>query len=555
MKEMLKKLYGEQGEVVYHEILDLISAYQNNEAPKEPLSEKDCMIITYGDSIINKQEEPLKVLKTFLNRYVKDSINAVHILPMFPYTSDDGFSVTNYLEINPTLGNWDDIEELSKDYHLMFDAVINHISKESDWFKGYLNGEETYQNFFIECDPFKDYSKVVRPRSLPLYYPYQTIKGTKYLWATFSEDQLDLNYHNKEVLLKVLKVLLEYSKRGAKFIRFDAVGFLWKKSSTSCMHLEETHLLVKIMRQVLEATYPNTRIITETNVPHLENITYFGNGFDEAHLVYQFPLPPLTLFTFLKQDATKLTAWVKSLEKTKLSADTTYFNFLASHDGIGMRPTEGILSDSDRALMLENTINNNGKIGYKVNPDGTKTPYELNINYLDALCREELPITQKVQKFMASQIIMLSMQGVPGIYIHSLLGSQNDLEGLKASQIKRRINREKLLLDQLMIELDYHQSLKALIFNEYLKLLNIRKQHSAFSPRSTQEVLKLSKAVFALIRYNQSTNEKVLLIVNITNEKVTLKTNYQGINILNNDFIKNDIRLLPYDYIWLKLGV
>lgn len=288
----------------------------------------------------------MQALKTFLDREMEETISGVHLLPMFPYTSDDGFSVQDFREIDPELGTWKDIEALGENYDLMFDAVINHVSKSSVYFQEFLKGNEKYRNFFIVADPDEDYSSVTRPRALPLLTAFETADGEKYVWTTFSEDQIDLNYKEPAVLLEILDILLFYASKGARFLRFDAIGFAWKEKGTTCMHLPQTHELIKLMREVLEECAKGCTIITETNVPHKENISYFGDGTDEAGLVYQFPLPPLTLYSYIVGNAEKLTEWAASLEPT--NPQTTYFNFLASHDGIGMRPVEDILSEEER---------------------------------------------------------------------------------------------------------------------------------------------------------------------------------------------------------------
>src|SRR5690625_2389227 len=332
--EKLDFLYGNTNydvEEIYKQIEEIINKYSGKgKSDNSWVSEEDVMLITYGDSIREEGKPSLQTMKEFLVEYV-DSVNAVHFLPFFPYTSDDGFSVVDFREIDPELGSWDDVNEIADQYELMFDAVINHISKESDWFKGFLNNDPKYQDYFVEADPNLDYSQVTRPRALPLLTPFDTDQGTKYMWTTFSDDQIDINYKNPKVLLEIIDILNMYAKNGAKYLRLDAIGFMRKKLGTSCIHLDETHALIKLMRDVLEVSAPGTILITETNVPHEDNISYFGNGYDEAHMVYQFPLPPLTLFSFLKGNAKKLTEWAASLEPT--TTETSYFNFLASHDG------------------------------------------------------------------------------------------------------------------------------------------------------------------------------------------------------------------------------
>ncbi|MFT4145394.1 MAG: sugar phosphorylase, partial [Mobilitalea sp.] len=449
------------------------------------LSEKDSMLITYGDSLVKEDEAGILTLHRFMKHHVKDAINTIHILPMFPYTSDDGFSVVNYKEINPPLGDWKDIVELSKDYNLMFDAVVNHISQSSEWFQKYLKGEEPYRNFFITSDPNADYSKVTRPRALPLLTEFETADGKKFVWTTFSEDQIDLNFSCPEVLLEMLDVLLTYAENGARFIRLDAIGFLWKEMGTSCMHLPQAHEVIKLMRKVLEDYMPGTLLITETNVPYRDNMSYFGEG-DEAHLIYQFPLPPLTIFSLLKGDASKLTTWAQGLDVPRKG--TTYFNFLSSHDGIGVRPTEGILTKEEQQYLVDATLRNGGSVSYKNNGDGTQSPYELNINYQDALAGPEYSDKIRIKRFLAAETILLSLQGLPGIYIHSLLGSRNDYYGKAVSGIPRRINREKLSVEVLEERLTTGTN-RQIIFDELIRRLNIRKQHKAFAPEASQKIL------------------------------------------------------------------
>lgn len=549
IKEHLQFLYGDKSEEIYPQIQMLIEKWHKKINHTYPwVNKNDAMMITYGDGIRQKGKTPLSALKTFLDEEMEECISAVHLLPMFPYTSDDGFSVQDFREINPELGTWTDIESLKEKYDLMFDAVINHVSKSSIYFQEFLKGNEKYKNFFIVADPKEDYSSVTRPRALPLLTAFETAEGEKYVWTTFSEDQIDLNYKEPEVLLEILDILLFYASKGARFLRFDAIGFAWKELGTTCMHLPQTHELIKLMRAVLEECVEGCTIITETNVPHKENISYFGNGADEAGLVYQFPLPPLTLHSYISQNAEALTNWASSLEAT--SPKTTYFNFLASHDGIGMRPVEDILSGEERQKMVDAVCERGGQIGFRTAPDGTEIPYELNINYLDAVAGNEQNEDKMVQKFMGSQCILLSLMGVPGIYYHSLLGSRNCYRDYEESGIKRRINREKLDLDTLREELG-RDSLRRKVLLRYKGLLKIRKTQEAFAPNSAQNVLKLHPSVFSLIRGEGG--EQILVLVNVSDEKITLETSYNGMDLLSGEKVQGSILLEPYGYRWIKL--
>nr|WP_285857140.1 alpha-amylase family glycosyl hydrolase [Mesobacillus subterraneus] len=533
---------------------ELIEKWSAIDWPKnEPISEKNVYLITYGDSIYEEGKPTLETLHRFLQEYIKGIVTDVHLLPMFPYTSDDGFSVTDYREIHPELGDWDNIEGLSKDYRLMFDFVANHISKSSDWFQKYLQDHPKYKNYFIPYDPEFDASQVVRPRTSPLFHEYEGKNGLKTAWTTFSEDQVDVNIAYFPLLLEMTDILLTYAFKGGTSIRLDAIGFLWKESSTSCMHLPQTHAIIQMWRTLLDEFKPGTQIITETNVPHKENVSYFGDGSNEAQMVYQFSLPPLVLYSLTTHDSGKITDWAKTIDK--VSETATYFNFLASHDGIGMRPTEGILTEDEKQLLVDKVLENGGRASYKNNTDGSQSVYELNINYSDALVNEEEDVTEelKVQKMLAAHSILLSFIGVPAIYYHSLLGSQNDQKGAEESGINRRINREKFEFGRISREL-VDNPRRTAIFNGLKNMIEIRQQQSAFSPFADQEVLDLGRDVFALKRTNIKTGEEIVFVVNVTAEAVKLSRDIKGVNLLTGQETAVELVLQPYEFVWIQPG-
>jgi sucrose phosphorylase len=448
-------------------------------------------------------------------------------LPFFPYSSDDGFSVINYRQVDNRIGTWDDIHRLSENYLLMFDAVINHISRESDWFQAYLKGESPYSNYFIEIDPSTNLSSIFRPRALPLLHPVDTVEGQKYVWTTFSEDQIDLNFSNPQVLLEIIKLILFYSENGASLIRLDAVGYIWKLVGSSSLNLPQAHAVVKILRAVLNIAAPNTGIITETNVPHEENIAYFGEidsemetpgkprSGDEAQMVYNFSLAPLILHTFHTENASILSNWARTLGVP--FQDSAFFNFIASHDGIGVMPAKDLLSDEQIQALVDKTLLHGGEASFKTNSDGTKSVYELNITLFDALNDPaEENSNLAVKRFLASQAIMLSLAGVPGIYIHSLFGSQNCFSCQHETGRARSLNREKFDLDQLKSDLENQENIHRHILNEYRSLLLIRQTQPAFHPAAAQEIIDSNNAIFILLRTNKKNQSRILCLINVS---------------------------------------
>lgn len=527
------------------------------------LSEQDVVLITYGDQIQQPGEPPLETLHRMLTTYLADVINTVHILPFFPYSSDDGFSVIDYLAVDESLGDWEDIHRLRDDFRLMFDAVINHISAESAWFKGFVTGDPAYQDYFIVTDPAADLSDVVRPRTLPLLTPVQTDAGEQHVWTTFSSDQIDLNYASENVLLAVLDVLLSYVRHGASLIRLDAIAYLWKIIGTSCIHLPETHTVVQLMRDVLDVVAPDVLIITETNVPHDENISYFGDGTNEAQLVYQFSLPPLVLHSFRVGNARALSDWANTLEQ--VSPTTTYFNFTASHDGIGVRPATGLISDDDIVALTELAKERGGQVSYKTNSDGSQSPYELNVTYVDAIIGgTQVDPAAQARRFLASQAIMLAFAGVPGIYFHSLLGSRNWADGVAQTGRARSINREKLNYEDLVAELQDPETLRCHIFERYTDLIRIRTAQRAFHPNGAQRVLALNDSIFAIRRTAPDDSERIIAIHNVSGKLQTLSLKAEDVGegpaVSLYDLISGEryewqpgltLTIDPFDIMWL----
>lgn len=538
-------LYPDRADEVRRDVVALAERYAARLAGRRvaPPDHRTSTLITYGDSILRPGETPLHTLAGFLHDRVGDVVSDVHLLPMFPWTSDDGFAVVDHREVNPDLGTWADVADLADDHALMFDFVANHTSAASPWFRGWLARDPAYDGFYVEQDPAFDESRVVRPRTTPLFHPFPRPDGTTaYAWTTFGEDQVDVDVRHPRTLLELTDVLLGYLDRGASSIRLDAIGFLWKESGTTCIHLPQTHAVIKLWRVLVEHVAPGARLLTETNVPHAENISYFGDGHDEAHLVYQFALPPLVLHSFVSGSTARLAEWAEGVGP--VSDTATWFNFLASHDGIGLRATEGILDDAERAALVERTEAHGGRVGWASRPDGSRAVYELNLTYLDALCTPQEAQDPQVlaAKALAAHSVLLAFLGVPAVYLHSLVGSPPDLEGMAASGINRRINRPVLDADRLVADLADDPRRRG-VFEGLRHLLAVRREHEAFSPFGTQEVVRLDDRVLALRRAD------LLCVTNVTGDTVELPV--RGTDVLTGDRA-DPLVLRPWGYAWVR---
>lgn len=543
-KKILKKLkflYPYDYKFLNLELDKLIKQYSFKNKIKtqnKKFTNKDMVLICYADHIYSKNEKTLKTFSKFALKYFKEIFNRIHFLPFFPYSSDDGFSVIDYYKINQKYGTWKDINKISKDFKLMFDFVMNHISSESKWFKEFLKGNKKYENYFLNFEKSRDVKKVFRPRTSPLLSEFDTGFGKRYVWTTFSKDQIDINVAEPKVFLEVVKIFLFFLQKEAKAIRLDAIAFLWKELGTSCINLKETHEVIKILRLILEELNEDTWIITETNIPHKDNVSYFGNS-DEADMVYNFSLPPLLIYSFFMKNSLALTKWAKNLEFKK---NCTFFNFTASHDGIGLTPLKGIISQTKIEKLATFIKSKKGKVNYRNVPGKKPLPYELNIVYQDAFENEKA--------FLSSQAIQLSLRGVPGIYFNSIIGAHNDLKGVKEFGYNRAINREKFEYKRLCSMMNDN-----FVFQKYSELLKIRVNEPLFDPDVKQEVLQINSQIFVVKRFTKL--DSIFCITNVSDKSVKLNlekimNSTKNFEIITNQNVNENFILNSYETAWIK---
>ena len=555
IKNLIRFVYGKSfSDVHWNVLLKKIdkAVAVITEKRKAGWDEKDIVLITYADQFSGAGEKALPVFTRFYNEWLSHSFSYVHLLPFYPWSSDDGFSVIDYHAVAPESGAWNDIADLKKSTNLMFDFVCNHMSAKSQWFAHYLNQTPGYEDFFISVDPQTDLSAVTRPRALPLLTPFTLHDGTvRHLWTTFSEDQIDLNFASPQVLIAMVDVLLHYLVEGASYIRLDAVGFMWKTPGTSCIHLEKTHRLIQLFRAITDVVAPGTVLITETNVPHKDNISYFGDGENEAQMVYQFSLPPLVLHAVHCQDVQVLCRWAASL--TLPSQQTTWFNFLASHDGIGLNPLRGILPESEILALVETLQSEGALVNWKNNPDGTRSPYEINVTYLDALSPKASDDNQRIARFILAHAVLLSFPGVPAVYIQSILGSRNDYAGVERLGYNRAINRKKYNAGEIDSELEDKNSLRHKIYHRLSNLIALRRTEKAFHPDSQSIFETSGDHVFKIIRMADN-GERITALFNFSDQQQNIHSSIETGRelITGNDINGTTLTLNPWQVMWIK---
>ena len=523
----------------------------------ESWSQNTIVMITYADTIEDTNSLPINSINKFLKTYCADTFEIVHILPFFPSSSDKGFSVKDYYSVYHQFGQWNDILRISKEFGVMADVVINHGSSESLWFKNFIKAKGKGSDYFLNFDEPFDTSKVVRPRTSDLLNPVKTNDGIKYVWCTFSKDQVDYNFSNPVVLFEFVQIIIFYLAKGITVFRFDAVAFIWKKIGTSCINLEKTHEIVRLFRTLLTYLSPKAILVTETNTPARENVSYFGNA-NEAHWIYNFSLPPILIYSILAGDSSYLEKLTMSMPPSQLG--TSYLNFIASHDGIGLRPAETFLTKDEVTRFINLMEQNGGRVSYRSNNTDTPEPYEINITLFDAMKESfNKEVNLCVERFMCIHAIMLSLEGVPAFYIHSLFGTRNDYALYKQTNQNRSLNRGKIKISE--IDLSNESEPQSYIFLQLKKLMLIRKKQPAFHPNAVQFTLHLGSNLYGIWRQSLDKKQSIFCISNLTDEIVNLSLldlNLIGfdhwrdiISEIEIDDITSEIEFRPYQTMWL----
>ena len=559
----LTAIYGEDD---YTDLTKrLVSAMRIDEHFYQPVpytshwDERDIALITYGDSVRKEGENPLATLSSFVDMHLSAIVSIVHILPFFPWTSDDGFAISDYEKVNPELGDWSDVESLAARYRVMSDLVINHCSASHEWFEQFQRGEKPGSEYFVEVIPAADLSLVTRPRITPLRRPTETAGGMKHVWCTFGHDQIDLNFRSTDLLLEMVGIIRAQLDHGISIFRLDAVAFLWKEIGTNCINLPQTHEIIRLFRTLIEHVKPNAVIITETNIPNQENLSYFGN-MNEAHSIYNFSLPPLLLHAMVSGTSKYLKSWLMGMPAAQ--PGTAYFNFIASHDGIGLRPAEGLLAEAEIASLVDTMRSFGGRVSSRALPDGSSRPYEINIALYDAMQgTSDGPDELGEDRFIAAHAILLALEGIPAFYIHSLLGTRNDYTKADASGIHRHLNRHQWESGELDAALTDPKNPHARVLTRLAELIAIRREQTALHPNATQFTLHLGDELFAFWRQSMDRKQNIFCLHNITKNpvqislsSVNLVATEDWIDLMTGEELPKGVATLdfkPYQCVWL----
>ena len=559
LEKIFNKIYKSKNNInklYIREIIYLINKYNKNRKKEDlKINESTSLVICYGNSVTDGNKKSLKVFNKFYKKYLKNNFDSVHFLPFYPSSSDSGFAVKDHYKIEPRLGSWKDVKIISKNCNVMADLVINHSSARGLWFSNFLKNKSPGKDYFFTVDKKFNSKKVIRPREHKLLKKIKLFNETKYLWRTFSPDQIDLNFKNPKVLIRFIKIIFNLINNGVRIFRLDAIAYLWKENGNTCINHTNTHNIIKFIRLVCNLLKTECIIVTETNLPEKENLSYFGNN-DEANWVYNFSLAPILVYSLLFEDSNKITKWSKNFPIAKLN--NNYLNFIASHDGIGMRPIEGILSTSTQKKFLSRLKKNGGEFSYRKVQGVRKKVYEANITLFNAFKYSDFDKSGifGFERYMAAHTIMISFDGIPAIYFNSMFGNSNDNSKYIISGNKRDLNRYRWNKDKIEDHLKDQNSKQNKYYKNMSNILAIRSKQKAFHPNAIRKTLKLGANFFGIKRISTDNKQSIYCITNMTSKLQLLKVNkniFYKRNLFNSKLTKKSgkIQFEPFQTVWL----
>ncbi|CRZ34912.1 sucrose phosphorylase [Herbinix hemicellulosilytica] len=423
------------------------------------------MLITYPDSF----GQNLKELNFALNKYVKDAIGGIHLLPFFPSSGDRGFAPITYREVERAFGNWEDVMELAKRYYMMYDYMINHISARSEYYKDFLHNKDNspYHDLFIRYKKFWENGEPTKEQLDAIYKrkpraPYVEAKfadgTTEKVWCTFDEEQIDINCKS-DIAKKLIKENLSFlAEHGASIIRLDAFAYATKKAGTSCFFIEpDVWELLELCDKVLEPY--NIILLPEIH----EHYSLQMKIADKGYYTYDFALPMLLIHALYYGEGKYLKNWLDMCPRRQ-------FTTLDTHDGIGVVDVKDLLPDNEINRTQEDIFRYGANVKkiYNTSAYNNLDIYQINCTYYSALGDND-------QAYLLARAIQFFAPGIPQVYYVGLLAGKNDLEFMERTKFGRNINRHNYTLDEIEREVNRP------VVQKLLELMRFRNSHKAFN--------------------------------------------------------------------------
>lgn len=578
----LRRLYGDESATVMlpavHALVERWRAHFAEAPPtrdagrtRPRLDAAHIVLIAYGDHLQRPGEAPLATLGDWCRAHLRGCISTVHVLPFHPSTSYEGYAISDYRAVDPALGGWRDLERLNGDFDLMMDFVLNHCSASHPWFRQFLADQEPGRRYFLTLpDPETPWLRgVARARNSPLLHPFSTRNGVRHVWTTYSPDLIDLEWREPTLCLEMLDILLDMVAHGARMIRLDAFVYVWKRAGTSCVNQPENHELIGLFQDVLAAAGCGATAILPsiTNVSQAENYAYFPErkGARKADLIYHLPLSALLLHALYAHDAGTLTRWLRDLPPAPPGC--AYLNLAATHDGVGLTWLKGILPEAEVQAVIAAAVARGAMVSSRrPTCDAEAGPWEINTTWFSA-CAPEAGESASchVERFLATQSVVLALRGVPAMYLPLFLAGVNDSARVAATGDARAINRGRFDAATWEAAAAVPDSPQAAVLQQLPGLLRVRGAHAAFDPAGAQVLVDTGQAaVLGILRIAPDGGERVLCLTNFGRSVVCLPEPLAGVTsdpdgrVVRQDLITGEtmpsgpLTLRPYQVLWLR---
>ncbi|EMG34131.1 sucrose phosphorylase [Streptococcus oralis] len=468
------------------------------------------MLITYSDSLGNN----LKDLYENLEEHFGDAIGGVHLLPFFPSTGDRGFAPVDYDEVDPAFGDWEDVKRLGEKYYLMFDFMINHISRQSKYYKDYQEKHEAseFKDLFLNWDKFWPENRPTQA-DVDLIYkrkdraPKQEILfadgSVEHLWNTFGEEQIDLDVTKEVTMAFIRKTIQHLASNGCDLIRLDAFAYAVKKLDTNDFFVEPDiwSLLDKV--RDIAAEY-GTELLPEIH----EHYSIQFKIADHDYYVYDFALPMVTLYTLYSSRTEHLAKWLKM-------SPMKQFTTLDTHDGIGVVDVKDILTDEeiDYASNELYKVGANVKRKYSSAEYNNLDIYQINSTYYSALGDDDV-------KYFLARLIQAFAPGIPQVYYVGLLAGKNDLKLLEETKEGRNINRHYYSNEEIAEEVQRP------VVKSLLNIFSFRNQSEAFDLEGTIDVE--TPTAYSIVIKRQNKDKSVTAVAEIDLQSQTYQVLENG---------------------------
>ena len=426
--------------------------------------ENKCMLITYSDSM----GENLKDLRTVLDKHFSKAIGGIHVLPFFPSSGDRGFAPIDYHKVDPEFGTWKDIEALSKEYYLMCDYMINHISAQSEYYKDFLEKKDDskykdlfirYKDFWENGEPTEEEVDAIYKRKPRAPYVDAHFKdgSVEKVWCTFDEEQIDIDCRTQTSKKFIKDNLTNLCSHGAAMIRLDAFAYATKKAGTSCFFIEPD--VWNFLDECQEIVEPYETVI----LPEIhEHYTIQDKIAKQDYYVYDFALPMLLINALYYGHSQYLKHWLDICPRKQ-------FTTLDTHDGIGVVDVKDLLPDEEIERTKEDIFQYGANVKkiYNTAAYNNLDIYQVNCTYYSALGNDD-------KAYVIARAVQFFAPGIPQVYYVGLLAGENDLDLLERTKVGRNINRHYYSLEEIDLEVSRP------VVQQILKLMEFRNTYPAF---------------------------------------------------------------------------